>query len=107
SGLSMGDSAEEMAKLYGSTREEQDAYTVETHRRATKAYEEGRFPEVMNLLTGTHFEQTIVRDTTVRADTSMEAISQLAPVFDRQHGTVTAANASPLTDRSEEHTSEL
>src|SRR5690606_3189098 len=43
-------------------------------------------------------EQTIVRDTTVRADTSMEAVSQLAPVFDRQHGTVTAANASPLTD---------
>ncbi len=97
-GLSMGDSAEEMAKLYEITREEQDAYTVETHSRATKAYEEGRFPEVMNLLAGTHFEQTIVRDTTVRADTSMEAVSQLAPVFDRQHGTVTAANASPLTD---------
>lgn len=97
-GLSMGDSAEEMAKRYEISREEQDRYTVETHHRAAKAYEEGRFPEVMNLLIGDHFEHSIARDTTVRPDTSMEAISKLSPVFDPRHGTVTAANASPLTD---------
>ncbi|MBA2664744.1 MAG: acetyl-CoA C-acyltransferase [Bradymonadaceae bacterium] len=97
-GKSMGDSAEDMAKQFGISRGEQDEYTVMTHHRAAKAYDEGRFPEVMNLLTGENFDQPVARDTNVRMDTSLEQVARLRPVFDRKHGTVTAANASPLTD---------
>ena len=97
-GLSMGESAELMAKQYGITRQEQDEYTEQSHHRAALAFEEGRFPEVMTVLTGEFFDTPIERDTMIRPDTSVEKMSGLRPVFDRQHGTITAANSSPLTD---------
>ncbi len=97
-GLSMGESAEEMAKEYGISRQAQDEYTEMTHHRAAKAFDEGRFPEVMTLLTGDEFDTAVDRDTMVRADTSVEKMSGLRPVFDKKHGTITAANSSPLTD---------
>ncbi len=97
-GQSMGESAEDMAKQYGITREEQDEYAEMTHHRAAEAFEEGRFPEVMTVLTGDEFDHPLDRDTTVRPDTSKESMAKLRPVFDRKHGSITAANASPLTD---------
>ncbi|RAL22306.1 acetyl-CoA C-acyltransferase [Lujinxingia litoralis] len=97
-GKSMGESAEDMAKHYGISRREQDEYAERTHHLAAAGYEEGFFPEVMSVLTGDAFDQVLERDNNVRADTSVERMARLRPVFDRQHGTVTAANASPLTD---------
>lgn len=94
----MGDSAETMAKRYGISRQDQDAYAEQTHHRAAAAYEEGHFPEVVPVLTGEDFDEPIERDTNVRADTSVEQMSKLGPAFDKRHGTVTAGNASPLTD---------
>ncbi len=97
-GMSMGESAEVMAKEYGISREAQDEYTEMTHHRAAQAYEEGRFPEVMTVLAGKKFDEPVERDTLVRPDTSKEKMAGLRPVFDKKHGTITAANASPLTD---------
>ena len=97
-GQSMGESAEDMAKEYGISRQEQDEYAEMTHHRAAQAFEEGRFPEVMTVLTGENFDEAVERDTMVRPETSAEKMAKLRPVFDRKHGTITAANASPLTD---------
>lgn len=97
-GLSMGESAEDMAKEYGISRQAQDEYAELSHHRAAQAYEKGRFSEVMPVLTGEHFDKTVERDTLLRPDTSVEQMARLRPVFDKKHGTITAANASPLTD---------
>ena len=97
-GKSMGESAEAMAKEYGISRQAQDEYTEMSHHRAAEAFESGRFPEVMPLLTGEEFDETVERDTNIRPDTSVDQMSKLSPVFDKKHGTITAANSSPLTD---------
>ncbi len=94
----MGDSAEVMAKKYSIGRREQDEYAELTHHRAAEAYEKGYFPEVITVYTGEHMDNPVKRDNLVRPDTSVEKMAGLKPVFDRKHGTITAANASPLTD---------
>ncbi|MFB6264413.1 MAG: acetyl-CoA C-acyltransferase [Bradymonadaceae bacterium] len=94
----MGDSAEKMAKQFGISRRDQDEYTELTHHRTAEAYEEGRFPEVVPVLTGEEYDEPVEQDTLVRPDTSVDKMSGLSPVFDSEHGTVTAANSSPLTD---------
>jgi acetyl-CoA acyltransferase len=96
--IRMGDSAEIMAKKYGIGRREQDEYAEMTHHRTAAAYEEGLFPEVITVHTGKDLEVAVSRDNMVRGDTSVEKMARLKPVFDRKHGTITAANASPLTD---------
>lgn len=98
-GLSMGESAERMTKRFGVTREEQDAFALASHQRAHDAFESGRYDrQVMTVYAGDDGYTPIERDNTVRGDTSMEKMAKLRPVFDRKRGTVTAANASPLTD---------
>jgi acetyl-CoA acyltransferase len=97
-GKAMGDSAEDMAKHFGVTREQQDEWSLITHQRAAKAQAEGRFPEVITVNAGAKFATVVDHDTLVRGDTTLEKMAKLRPVFDRRHGTVTAANASPLTD---------
>jgi acetyl-CoA acyltransferase len=94
----MGDSAENMAKIYGIGRREQDEYAELTHHRAAEAYETGCYPEVVTVFTGDDLDKPIKRDTMVRPGTSVEKMAGLKPVFDKKHGTVTAANSSPLTD---------
>ena len=96
--IRMGDSAEIMAKKYGIGRTEQDEYAELTHHRTAAAYEKGLFPEVITLHTGEKLQNAISRDNMVRGNTSVEKMARLRPVFDPKHGTVTAANASPLTD---------
>jgi acetyl-CoA acyltransferase len=98
-GMSMGQHAELMAKEMGIPREEQDAWAVESHRRAHRAFESGRLADqICTVQVPPDYDRPLDRDTDVRADTSVEALSRLRPVFDRQWGTVTAGNASPLTD---------
>ncbi len=97
-GERMGDSAEKMAKQYGISRHEQDEYAELTHHRAAEAFEEGRFPEVVPVTVGEEHDRVVERDTLIRPDTSAEQMEGLSPAFDSEHGTITAANASPLTD---------
>jgi acetyl-CoA acyltransferase len=98
-GQTMGESAEKMAKENGISREEQDRIAVASHHNAARAWKEGRFDnEVMHVVVPPQFEDVAAKDNIVREDTSLEALGQLKPVFDRKYGTITAGNASPLTD---------
>ncbi len=98
-GMTMGESAEKMAKENGISREEQDRIAYNSHRNAAKAWKDGLFDnEVMHVVVPPKFDKTAERDNIVREDSSMEALGQLKPAFDRKYGTITAGNASPLTD---------
>jgi acetyl-CoA acyltransferase len=98
-GGTMGDGAEKMARIWGIGRREQDEYALESHRKAVEAWEKGVYEsEVMAFTLPPDYRSTVERDTIPRADSTIEKLSSLRPVFDRRHGTVTAGNASPLTD---------
>jgi acetyl-CoA acyltransferase len=96
-GESMGQSAEKMAKMNGITREAQDTWALVSHQRAHAATRDGRLTAEIApyfLPDGT----PIAEDNGIRGDTSLARMAKLPPVFDRAHGSVTAANSSPLTD---------
>jgi len=98
-GLSMGDSAEKMAKENQISRQAQDEFAHRSHSLAAKAWAEGKLDdEVMEVFVPNRFKETIRQDNLVRKDSEIERYGQLKPAFDRKHGTVTAANSSPLTD---------
>jgi len=98
-GLTMGESAEKMAKENGITREAQDAFALQSHHRAAEATESGRFKdEVMTVVVPPGFDNVVDKDNLIRGDSTLEAMAKLNPVFDRKFGTITAANSSPLTD---------
>lgn len=98
-GLSMGDSAEKMAKENGISRREQDELALASHRNAARAWRTGLFrDEVMSVSLPPRYREHATTDNLVREDASLDALSDLKPVFDRRYGTVTAGNASPLTD---------
>ncbi|MDH5371676.1 MAG: acetyl-CoA C-acyltransferase FadI [Acidimicrobiia bacterium] len=98
-GGSMGDSAEKMAKMNGIEREEQDAYAYNSHRKAVEAWEKGIFDdEVMLFPVPPQYKTVVNRDNIPRADSTIDKLSTLKPVFDKRYGTVTAGNSSPLTD---------
>ncbi|MGI9141078.1 MAG: acetyl-CoA C-acyltransferase FadI [Gemmatimonadaceae bacterium] len=98
-GETMGQSAEKMAKLNGITREEQDQFALRSHRMAAAGTADGRLTaEIMSVFVPPKYETVATSDNGIRSDTSFERLSGLKPVFDRKYGTVTAGNASPLTD---------
>ncbi|HLU32010.1 MAG TPA: acetyl-CoA C-acyltransferase FadI [Acidimicrobiia bacterium] len=98
-GESMGDGAERMARIWGITREEQDQFALESHRRAVEAWEKGVYEaEVMPFPVPPRYRDVVERDTLPRPDTTLEKLGELRPAFDRRYGTITAGNASPLTD---------
>ena len=98
-GLSMGQSAEKMAKENGITREEQDGIALASHQKGWAATQDGRLPaEMCAVHVPPRYEATVTADNLLRKETSLEALAQLPPVFDRRYGTVTAGNASALTD---------
>jgi acetyl-CoA acyltransferase len=98
-GLTMGQSAEKMAKENGITREEQDLIALASHRNGWTATEDGRLPgEMCAVPLPPRYDTTVTTDNLLRKDTSSEALAALPPVFDRRYGTVTAGNSSPLTD---------
>lgn len=97
-GLSMGQSAEKMAKENGISREAQDAFAHRSHSLASQAWADGRLAaEVMPVLLPPKFEP-IALDNLVRTDSSPDGYSRLKPAFDKRNGSVTAGNSSPLTD---------
>jgi acetyl-CoA acetyltransferase family protein len=94
-----GISAEVIADEWGFTREELDAYSLESHRRAIDAIDSGRFDdEIVPIeLTNPHVGVRFAVDETPRRDTSAEALAALAPAF-RPDGKVTAGNSSQICD---------
>jgi acetyl-CoA acyltransferase len=98
-GLTMGESAEQMAQKNGIPRPAQDELALQSHRRAAAAWAAGHLDgEVMRIPVPPRYAKVAATDNIVRADTTLEALAQLKPVFDRRYGTITAGNASPLTD---------
>ena len=98
---SMGETAENVAERYGIDRERQDAFALESQRRAVAAIEGGRFDDqiVPVEVAGRKGETTTVsRDEHPRADTSAEALARLKPAFKRDGGSVTAGNSSGIND---------
>lgn len=95
-GLTMGESAEKMAQENGIEREDQDRWALRSHELAHAATIDGRLTREMApvYVDGV----AITSDNGIRSDTSLEKLTKLKPVFDRRYGTVTAGNASPLTD---------
>ena len=97
-GESMGESAEKMAKINAIPREEQDQFALRSHRLAAAGTADGRLAaEIAPLYVPPAFD-AMSSDNGVRSDSSIEALAALRPVFDRKYGSVTAGNASPLTD---------
>jgi acetyl-CoA C-acetyltransferase len=92
-GMSMGQHCEQMAKRWQISRESQDQFALESHQKATAAYKEGFYKDLV-------FEyQGLAMDNNVRADTSLEKLAKLRPAFDfTGAGTLTAGNSTPLTD---------
>jgi acetyl-CoA C-acetyltransferase len=95
----MGATAETLADRYGISREEQDAYAVETQRRAGVAYDEGRFRDEIVPVTvaGRKGDVVIDRDEHPRFDADLGSLAKLPPVF-RKNGSVHAGNSSGVTD---------
>lgn len=95
-GLSMGESAERMAAINGITREEQDRWALRSHMLAAQGTTDGRLGQ--EIVPVRRKGRVLSDDTHIRRDSTLERLGALRPVFDRAHGTVTAGNASPLTD---------
>ncbi len=96
-GETMGQSAEKMAKENGILREHQDIFALRSHRLAAAGTEDGRLAaEIAPLFPPTG--DPISSDNGIRTDSTLDRLAQLKPIFDRKYGSVTAGNASPLTD---------
>ena len=98
-GQSMGQSAEKMAKENHISREAQDRWALRSHRLAAAGTADGRLTaEIAPWLPARPAGAIVTQDNGIRGDTSLDQMAKLKPVFDRRYGSVTAANASPLTD---------
>lgn len=97
-GETMGEAAEKMAKANGISREEQDRIAHLSHSNAARAWSDGTYAEEVMHVIPPPFDAPVIKDNLVRDDSTPEAYAKLPPVFDRQHGTITAGNSSPLTD---------
>jgi acetyl-CoA acyltransferase len=98
-GETMGQSAEKMAKLNNITREAQDQLAYASHKNAAAGTADGRLTkEIVSVPLPPKYAEAMSSDNGIRSDTTLEALAALKPVFDKRYGTVTAGNASPLTD---------
>lgn len=98
-GETMGQSAERMAKENGISRDDQDAWALRSHQLAAAGTADGRLlAEIAPVYVPPDYTTVVTSDNGIRTDTSAERLAGLRPVFDRAHGSVTAGNASPLTD---------
>lgn len=101
--MNMGLTAERLQRQYGISREEADAFSLASHQKAVQAQQQGHFDneivpvEVDFVAPGKSEKFTFAKDEGPRADTSLEALAKLKPVF-HAHGTVTAGNSSQTSD---------
>ncbi len=97
-GLSMGQTAEQMAKSHQISRSDQDALALRSHQLASKAWDEGLLSDEVMTAYPEPYKAWIGQDNNLRPNSTLEDYAKLRPAFDRQHGSVTAANSTPLTD---------
>jgi len=103
-----GTSAEIIANKWDISREDMDAFAVQSHQRATRARDEGRFDNEIIAVKEKRFDretgqvvesdEMVTADEGIRPDSSMETLAKLKPAFDPENGRVTAANSSQITD---------
>ena len=98
SGLNMGETAELLAKEFGISREAQDDFALQSHRRAIAAQEAGRLGEEIVPVFAPPYREAVTEDVGPRREQTLEALAKLRPFFDRRNGTVTVGNACPVTD---------
>lgn len=91
-GMSMGEHCQVTAKEWSISREDQDRLALESHQKLAKAYDEGFFENLITPMAG------LEKDNILRPDTTLEKLATLRPAFDRDNGTMTAANSTALTD---------
>ncbi len=97
-GLSMGQTAEQMAKSHQISREAQDALAHRSHTLAAQAWADGKLSGEVFTAHVPPYKAPLERDNNIRESSDLASYAKLKPVFDRVHGSVTAANATPLTD---------
>lgn len=97
-GLTMGQDCDRMAARFGVSREAQDAFALRSHLNAHQATEDGILGQEIEPVRLSPKFQEVARDNGVRGDSSAEKMAKLRPAFEKPYGTVTAANASYLTD---------
>lgn len=95
-GLNMGQTAEELAFRFKITREQMDAFALQSQQRAEAAEKEGRMTEITPIIDNKGHLYS--KDDGIRPDISMEKLAKLKPVFDKKYGLVTAGNSSQITD---------
>jgi acetyl-CoA acyltransferase len=97
-GLSMGQTAEQMAKTHNISRADQDALAHRSHTLATQCWQEGKLDNEVMAVHSEPYKSFIEKDNCIRENSVLEGYAKLRPVFDRKHGSVTAATSTPLTD---------
>ena len=95
--LSMGQTAEVLAHRFGITREQQDAYALQSHQRLAAAFDAGHMEHEVEILFDTR-GNIYTEDDGLRRDTDMDKLARLKPVFDPKYGLVTSGNSSQVTD---------
>ncbi|NVK55920.1 MAG: acetyl-CoA C-acyltransferase FadI [Alteromonadaceae bacterium] len=97
-GLSMGQTAEQMAKSHGISRQAQDELAHRSHTLAAESWKQGKLNGEVMTAYAQPYKGALEQDNNVRFESKLEGYAKLRPVFDRKYGSVTAANATPLTD---------
>ncbi|SET08521.1 acetyl-CoA C-acyltransferase FadI [Thalassotalea agarivorans] len=97
-GLSMGQTAEQMAKTHQISRQAQDEMAHRSHTLATQSWAEGKLADEVMVAHSEPYKGFIDKDNCIRENSELAGYAKLRPVFDRKHGSVTAANSTPLTD---------
>jgi acetyl-CoA acyltransferase len=98
SGLNMGETAEVLAREFGISREAQDDFALQSHRRAVAAQEAGRLGEEIAPVFPAPYKEVVAQDVGPRKGQSLEALAKLRPYFNPKTGTVTPGNSCPITD---------
>lgn len=98
-GINMGQTAELLAKEWGLSREQQDAFALRSHQLAVAAAKEGRMAQEMTpVYLAPEYKEVITQDIGPRDGQTIEALAKLKPFFDKATGTITAGNSCPVTD---------
>jgi acetyl-CoA acyltransferase len=98
SGLNMGETAEVLAREFAISREQQDAFALQSHQRTVAAIDEGRLAEETMIVYPAPKFDPVAADVGPRREQTLEQLAKLKPFFDRRHGTVTVGNSCPITD---------
>ena len=98
-GFTMGEHAEQMAKLNHIPRSEQDEFALASHQKASTARKENKLAaEICPIWLPPDYKKVVDADNIIRDDADLSSLQRLRPVFDRKYGSITAASSSPLTD---------